>query len=497
MLASPEGRANIFVGLALLLAGAWGLRPALQGVHHIWSDKYGHFSHGYLVLAMALWLAWSSWREGPPVPTRPAWPVLSVLGVLVVAMGASHAMSINTITESLLPCVLLAAICSAYGWSVGRKYFWPVCFVYAALPVWWLINTPLQQLTAFVSNLLVHWTGVPAFVQGNSFHLPAGTVEIAAGCSGLAYLNAAFALALFQSLQYLRSWRYRLKLLAAAVLLALAFNWLRVYSLIVIAYATDMQHYLIRVDHLTYGWILFAFCIWPVFWYGVRLERRQEAAPEAASAAGIPAGGSSGTWQATVLAGAAVAALLLVPAMLQLALARGSARIPAAHQMEAGSRDNWLQVADALLAGAEETQLVATVAGQPVWVYRALDRSGAVSRDWPVTGRDLLGSQWQAGSGAPLAGQAAGVDYQQEQGSMRDTDMLLRSGLRVGGISVTGNLERKLALLKGIWRLRQDALLWMAITPCNPDCAAASARLDEWTVGSSNLFEATEAQAAK
>ena len=494
MLASPRGRWNTIVAAALVLGVVVGLWPALRGVHHNWSDKYGHFSHGYLVLAMALWLAWSFRRDSPPVPAAPAWNALPLLALFIAAMVASQALSIDTITQSLLPPILLLAISAAYGWRVGRMYFWPVCFVYAALPVWWLINTPLQQLTAFVANVLVRLTGIPAFVEGNSFHLPAGIVQIAAGCSGLSYLNAAVALALFQGLQYLHSWKSRLKLLALTVLLALAFNWLRVYSLIVIAYASDMQNYLIRVDHLTYGWVLFAFCIWPVFWYGVRLERRQGPAlvPRVVGRGPVTES-ASGSWQSTAMAGAAAVALMLAPAAVDKAVARSSVRASAALSPPlTGSEGNWLESTGPLLAGAEESQLTATVAGEPVWVYRALDRAGSVSKDWPVAGPQLLRSQWQAGAVDASAGQAAGIHYQEQQGRLRDMDVVVRSGLQVGGVSAPDDKSHKLAMLKGLGTLRQDAVLWMAVTPCRPDCATASGRLDAWMTASGGFVGARQ-----
>lgn len=484
---APSFRANLTVALLLLLAAGWGLWPALHGVHHNWSDKYGHFSHGYLVLGMALWLAWRCWREHVPEPSAPTWLAIPLLAVFIVAMAVSVAVSIETFTQSLLPLVLLASISAVYGWRTGRRYFWPIFFLYTALPVWWLINTPLQELTAFVANVLVRWTGIPAFVEGNSFHLPAGVVHIAAGCSGLAYLNSAVALALFQALQYLHSWRDRLKLLTVAVVLALAFNWLRVYSLIVIAYASDMQNYLIRVDHLTYGWILFAFCIWPVFWYGVRLERRQGAAPASPAAAG---NGVAGPWQAMALAGTAVAALLLVPAALERAIGRGIPGNSAGQRPADGFLNNWLESEGPLLNGAEESQLTAIFSGQPVWVYRAWDR-GMISGHWPLEGVSLLGSRWESDRDTPVAYGAVGVvGFQQRQGRLRNTPVLMRSGLRIGGTSVHSNMERKLALLQGVWRLRQDALLWLAITPCAPDCATAAKRLDLWIQESGTFRDA-------
>lgn len=269
-------RSLLLLGVTLIvLAAALGLQQPLAGLHDNWISGYGHFAHGYLTLLMALWLAWKSWQSRLSVHFEPWWPALATLGVLLLLLAASIVTKVDSVLESLVPPIMLAALAAGLGRQLARLLAWPILYVMFAVPIWWVLNAPLQWLTVTVVNHLVAWTGVPAYVEGNLFHLPAGTIEIAALCSGLNYFMVALSLAAFQGLQYLSRWKNRIKLLAAAAALAVFCNWVRIYSLLLVGYFSDMRNYLIRVEHIYYGWVLFLLFIWPCFYYGRRLEDRE------------------------------------------------------------------------------------------------------------------------------------------------------------------------------------------------------------------------------
>jgi exosortase len=314
-----SGRRSVAVLLVLMLLAAarWGLRDVLWAIHDNWTHIYGDFAHGYLVLAMCSWLVVRDFRLQPYSPEAPWWPALPMLGVMVLALAMLLAWDIQSLSQALVPAIATAVVAAVAGLGVARRLIWPVVLLYTAIPVWWLLNAPLQQLTAAVANGLVQLTGVPAFVEGNTFNLPAGVVQVASGCSGLNYLVVSLALGLFQGLLYLRTWKSRIKVLVAAVVVALLSNWLRVYTLILVGYATDMRHYLIRVDHLTFGWVLFMVCFWPVLRLGARLANKEGDEPSPARFSTQPVATSL---RPMLIAGLAAAALLLVPGLAGLLL---------------------------------------------------------------------------------------------------------------------------------------------------------------------------------
>lgn len=304
--------------LAMLLLAGWvGLHQSLVEINANWSVYYSHFAHGYLVLAVAIWLGVRAWRSRPPLRLSPFWLSIPVLILLVGALLLSIRMQITTVNQSIVPLVVLAALAASFGMQIVRLLFWPVVYVYFALPLWWAINAPLQFLTIKVSMLAIRIWGIPAHVEDNMFELPAGVLQIASGCSGLNYLITGLAIAFLQGFLYLRSWSCRIRLLAFTAVLMMVMNWIRVITVIAVGYYTDMQHYFIRVDHLTFGWVLFLVALLPVYWFGFRLARTEEI-PEAEAVLQRPPAALS-IEPVQVVAGGVITSLILVmPAVLNM-----------------------------------------------------------------------------------------------------------------------------------------------------------------------------------
>ena len=143
--------------LGIIGATFWS---SLLVLHDVWGDKYGAYSHGYLVLAISVWFGIRAWRAAPkPFITRPMWSALPVLaGILGIALLA-EALYIGQIRTAFLPLLLLASIGLCLGGRALSRLAWPVLFLYMALPVWGVINGPLQTLTTTVAQALVtaHW----------------------------------------------------------------------------------------------------------------------------------------------------------------------------------------------------------------------------------------------------------------------------------------------------------------------------------------------------
>jgi len=301
----------------LLLAGWAGLHQSLMEIHANWTTWYGHFAHGYLVLAVSLWLGFRAWRRRPLLVLRPSWPAFPVLIALMGVLLLSMRMQITTVNQSMVPMIIMAALAASFGLQLARLLFWPLAYLYFALPLWWVLNTPLQELTIKVAMLAVNVLRIPAHVQGSTFELPAGILTIASGCSGLNYLVTGLAIAFLQGLLYLATWPARIKLMAFTAALMLVMNWIRVITLIAVGYYTEMQHYLIRVDHLTFGWILFLLVLWPIYWFGFRLARMEKDQVAGSGLSSPP--DISSSEPARVLAGGVIASFILIlPAVIGL-----------------------------------------------------------------------------------------------------------------------------------------------------------------------------------
>lgn len=292
----------------LTVSAGVGLPSLWARLHFFWTQVYGPFAHGYLVLVMALILAHRFWRIAPVRALMPRWSAAPVFLLIVCALVLMESLGLSASRLVLVPPLVLTAIWWVFGRDCAMRLLWPVGFVYFALPPWGLLDRPLQWLTVQIVNQAVGVTGIPAFVQGNFFLLPSGTFEIALGCSGLNYLITALSLFSYYGLMYIDSWNKRVHLLAVAVTVAILSNWIRVFALIVVGYATDMRHYLIQVEHHYFGWVLFAVLMWPVLMLARSLEPvgHSDTLPTAA----IP------VVSASVLAAASLAAAGLIVAGL-------------------------------------------------------------------------------------------------------------------------------------------------------------------------------------
>jgi EpsI family protein len=193
--------------------------------------------------------------------------LLSVLGII-----GAHASSVTLAAQLLLPVLWVGAIWAVAGWRSARRFLLPFGFLYFAVPVWDLLNTPLQDLTVVVVSAWIRFVDIPAYIEGNLIHIPSGTFEVAGGCSGLHYFVVGLALAAFCGILHHDRWGPRCGLVVAALGLALCANWVRVFTVIVAGHLTEMKHFLVVTDHYYFGWVLFLVFFVPVFLLDRRLQ---------------------------------------------------------------------------------------------------------------------------------------------------------------------------------------------------------------------------------
>ena len=247
-------------------------------------------------------------------------------GWVLVALGSlgwlvGYYAGVQAVTTLSLPMLVLATIWAAGGWRWRRRVAFPVLLLYFALPVWELVNPVLQWLTAVANLWLAELFGIPVVMTELVIHIPEGSFEIAGGCSGLHFFIVALYIATVQGELDRDDMPSRLKLLLLAGSLAVVTNWLRVFIIILAGHLTNMQHFLVKVDHYYFGWVLFAFTLVFYFWVSKRIERRDETVPAAAQSR-APVSGNRVRWGVAL----AAAGLALGPAW---SIVRAMERAPA------------------------------------------------------------------------------------------------------------------------------------------------------------------------
>jgi EpsI family protein len=248
---TPSGIVYLLVIVAV--AATW---PSWRALGQLWVES-ADYQHGFVVCAAVVyWLV----RLRTRMDATAARAVPAVLPLLLLLLGCwivAYRGNSESLQQLLLPVLLLAAIFAALGRQVARVLLLPLASLYFAIPIWDQLVPLLQGLTTVVVEQALGLLQVPTVVDGNHVTIPEGQFVIADACSGKRYLVAAIAFAVIGgAARGLRATRTA-AVVALAIVLALLINWIRVAIIIYAGHVSNMQHYLVATNHLTFGWLLF------------------------------------------------------------------------------------------------------------------------------------------------------------------------------------------------------------------------------------------------
>ena len=281
----PESRHEILLRLAVggvvLGAGAWAYYPTLVEMVTAWR-KEPDYSHGFLVLPMALLFLWlkrasfpgfgaSSWLAGGLL-------VLASLGVRLFA-GAFYYEAVDgwSMVLWLAGCVALLFGTGMLRWS-GPSIAFLIFMVPLPFRMEGMLSLPLQRIATKLSCWGLQILGQPAIAEGNTILVGDNHLEIAQACSGLRLFVSILALAFVYLMLVRRAWWEKLLLLASVIPIAIIANSTRIIAtglLYEFASSEAAKHF----SHDFSGWAMIplaALLFWIVLWYLGKLFREQE-----------------------------------------------------------------------------------------------------------------------------------------------------------------------------------------------------------------------------
>jgi exosortase A len=464
--------------LLLFLAAFALLWPTTRSLLAEWEDtSKTTYTHGYLIVLISFWLLVRDRRELSLHRVAPSVGACILLAVTSLAWLVCHRSGIRTGEQMMLPAMMGLALWGAMGKRVALLAAFALGYLYFAIPLWDSVNELLQSATVVAVDLLLRITGVSAWVEGNIVHLAAGTFEIAGGCSGLHFFIVALALAALYGEMQRDNLSTRLKVMALATVLALVTNWVRVYAIILAGYLTDMQHYLVRVEHYRFGWVVFAIMM-AAFFY---IVRRFPAGNESASIAAAPSSRSlRDIIRGTALA---IAAFALGPLWNAIAPVR-AAQMPAAlvpvnpgawSGPQAANELKWNPVflgADAQHGGEYRSD------GRVVQAFVA-------AYAWQVQGKELVGygNRLVEPESAILASQSLPADKRITELTVANAAgarSILWYTYRIDGLQTSSGLLAQVGY--GVASLAGPPVSSVVAlrSACQPDCEAARAALDDF-----------------
>ncbi len=237
-LASSEAAGTptaLLIAGALLLAGAaWAYWPNVVEMLGLWETQ-PDYSHGYLVLPIALALLWLRRDAYPAEGARPA----LVAGLLVVGLSVAIRLVAAKFfygpidTWSLLIWVA-GTVLALWGWRVLWWALPSIFFLWFAMPLPFRVETllrqPLQRLATNLSSMVLVAFGQPAIAEANVIRIGDHVFGVDEACSGLRIFLGIAAFAFALAMMWRTSWVKRVLLLLAILPVAIIANVTRIVT---------------------------------------------------------------------------------------------------------------------------------------------------------------------------------------------------------------------------------------------------------------------------
>ena len=218
------------------------------------------FTHCLLMLPMIGWLV--SLRAPLIRSLTPAywWPALVWIAGAGLVWLVGEAAGVALFRQFGLVLMLQGAVAATLGEKLVRALLFPLAYALLLVPFGEELVPLLQTLTAHISVLLLHLSGLQAEMEGVFITTRAGFFEVAEACSGVNFLIAMLAYAVFAAHLCFKSWTRRIVFVAAAIATTIFANALRAYGTMVAAEIWGIEA-AGGIDHIFYGWIFFGLVV--------------------------------------------------------------------------------------------------------------------------------------------------------------------------------------------------------------------------------------------
>ncbi len=195
---APLAKAKVITAAALGASAFWWLyAPVLSKlVHDWWTD--GNYSHGFLIIPIAAYLAWERRLPLMRAALRPTSIGLFVIIASLLVMVAGTLGAELFLTRVSMLGVLAGIVLFAGGWTHVRILAFPLGFLLLMIPIPAIIFNqiafPLQLLASRFGTAVLSFAGIPVLREGNVIVLAKTSLEVAEACSGIRSLISLLTL---------------------------------------------------------------------------------------------------------------------------------------------------------------------------------------------------------------------------------------------------------------------------------------------------------------
>jgi len=191
-----------------------------------------NYSHGYLVLPVAIYFVWERRKQLSELPLRPSWlglpVVLASIGLLLAGILGAEVFT----TEVSMLGVIAGVVLYLGGWQHMKTLLFPILFLISMIPlpaiIFNQITFPLQILASRFGETILMTLQIPVLREGNVIQLANTTLEVAEACSGIRSLITLMSLGIVCAyFMDHRTW-FRTVLAMTTIPVAIVANGLRV-----------------------------------------------------------------------------------------------------------------------------------------------------------------------------------------------------------------------------------------------------------------------------
>lgn len=260
--------------VALVTSGLWLYWDVGASLLRDWAND-DNYSHGFLIVPVAAYLAWERRHRLMAAPLRP-----SAMGLIVVLASLAALVGGILGAEFFLSRVsIIGVLAGATLFLLGAEHLkilaFPYAFLLLMIPipaiVFNQIAFPLQLFASRFGVSTMELFQVPVLREGNVITLASTRLEVAEACSGIRSLISLLTLAIvYGYFTDPRVW-VRVLIAASAVPIAIFANGLRVAGTGILAHYYGPEAAL-GFFHTFSGWLVFlvAFVLLCVAMWGIR-----------------------------------------------------------------------------------------------------------------------------------------------------------------------------------------------------------------------------------
>jgi exosortase len=223
-------------------------------------DLDEEYSHGWLVVPIALYLAWERREQLARAPLRPSRWGLVLLVFSLGALAAGTLAAETFVARISIVLTAVAAVLYVTGVEHVRILRFPLAFLLLMIPIPGIIFNrivfPLQLVASDFGARSLAAAGIPVFREGNLISLAHMNLDVAEACSGIRSLISLFTLSLLYGYFTEPRLVMRVILLIATIPVAIFANGVRVAATGVAAnfYGAKVAE---GFFHSFSGWIVF------------------------------------------------------------------------------------------------------------------------------------------------------------------------------------------------------------------------------------------------